>query len=193
VDLLPDGTIIRVGPNSSFSIPKLAEENGEPTTTIQLIFGKVFILLNGGSLDVETPSGVASVRGSLLSVEYDPQTKRVNAACLEGHCGIKNEDGEEVEIPEGQESFIEDGELPIVPFLMDQDEVQAWLDENPDLDLFLPELPNPEDFPDLPPDFDGNYEDLPPELLPDGDGLLDGDSPLDGDGPLDGDPPDPGG
>lgn len=168
VDLLPEGTIVRVGPNSSFMIPILIEENGEPQTVIELFFGKIYIILNGGSLDVKTPSGVASVRGSLLSVEYDMQTERISAACLEGHCSIENEDGEEIEIPEGMESFIEAGELPMEPFPMDQDEVQAWLDENPDLDEFMEELPDPKDFPDLPDDFDGNLEDIPQEFFPEG-------------------------
>jgi hypothetical protein len=163
VDLMPEGTIVRVGPNSAFSFPKLTEENGEPKTTIELLFGKVFVLLNGGSLSVETPSGVASVRGSLLSVEYNPETKRISAACMEGDCTLQGEEGEEIEIPEGEESFVEDDELPMDPYPMDQDEVMDWLDENPDLELFMPELPDPEDYPDLPDDFDGDMEDIPTE------------------------------
>jgi hypothetical protein len=163
VDLMPEGTIVRVGPNSAFSLPKLTEENGEPKTTIELLFGKVFVLLNGGTLSVETPSGVASVRGSLLSVEYNPETKRISAACMEGECTLQGEQGEEIEIPEGEESFVEDDEFPMDPYPMDQDEVQDWLDENPDLDLFMPELPDPEDYPDLPEDFDGDMEDIPTE------------------------------
>ncbi len=163
VDLMPEGTIVRVGPSSSFKLLELVEEGGEPKTTLELLFGKVYILLNGGSLSVETPSGVASVRGSLLSVEYDPETKRIKAACLEGDCSLQGEDGDEIDIPEGQASFIDEGELPMDPFPMDQDEVQDWLDENPDLDLFMPELPDPGDYPDLPPDFDGDMEDIPTE------------------------------
>lgn len=159
VDLMPEGTIVRVGPNSAFSLPKLTEEEGEPKTTVELLFGKVFILLKGGTLSVETPSGTASVRGSLLSVEYDPETQRISAACMEGDCVLQGEQGEEIEIPEGEESFIEDDEFPVDPYPMDQDEVQDWLDENPDLDEFMLELPDPEDYPDLPEDFDGDMED----------------------------------
>jgi hypothetical protein len=163
VDLLPEGTIVRVGPNSAFNFPRLTEENGEPTTTIELLFGKVFVLLKGGTLSVETPSGVASVRGSLLSVEYDPETERISAACMEGDCTLQGEQGEEIEIPEGEESFIEHDEFPMDPYPMDQDEVIDWLDENPDLDLFMLELPDPEDYPDLPDDFDGDMEDIETE------------------------------
>ncbi len=169
LDLKPEGTIVRVGPNSSFTIPTLSEENGEPKTNIQLLFGKIFIMLKGGSVDVETPSGVASVRGSLLSVEYDPDDQRIVANCLEGHCSIEDEDGNEIDIPEGNTSFVNEGEPPATPFLMDQDEVQDWLDENPELNEFLSEIPDPEDYPDLPDDYldtDFNFEEATPP--PDG-------------------------
>lgn len=164
IDLMPEGTIVRVGPNSSFSFPKLTEEGNEPKTTIQLLFGKVFILLKGGSLNVETPSGVASVRGSLLSVEFNPETNRTSATCMEGDCSLQTEGGEEIDLPEGQESFIDEGGEVMDPFPMDKDEVEAWLNENPEMDLFLSELPDPEDFPDLPEDFDGNMEEFDPEF-----------------------------
>jgi hypothetical protein len=166
IDLMPEGTIIRVGPNSSFKVSQLVEESGEPKTKIELIFGKVFILLNGGTLSVETPSGVASVRGSLLSVEYDPETGQIRAACMEGQCGLQGETGDEVEIPEGEESFIDEGEFPEDPFPMDQDEVEAWLDENPDLEFYMDELPDPEEYPDWPDDYyegEGDFEEFPTE------------------------------
>jgi uncharacterized membrane protein YgcG len=166
IDLMPEGTIVRVGPNSSFKLSQLVEENGEPKTKIELLFGKVYILLNGGTLNVETPSGVASVRGSLLSVEYDPETGQIRAACMEGHCGLQGDEGDEVEIPEGEESFIDEGEFPEDPFPMDQDEVEAWLDENPDLEFYLDELPDPEDYPDWPDEYyegEGDFEEFPTE------------------------------
>jgi hypothetical protein len=156
LSLNPEGTIVRVGPNSSFTLSQITEENGEPKTTLQLLFGKVFVLLNGGSLDVETPSGVASVRGSLLSVQYDPDTNRVRASCLEGECALENEEGEEVEMTEGESVFIdEEGDLSELNEI-DQDEIEDWLDENPDLDEFMDELPDPEDYPDF--DDDEWYE-----------------------------------
>ncbi|MFN8411906.1 MAG: FecR family protein [Anaerolineales bacterium] len=180
LNLLPDGTIVRVGPNSLFNFTSLKVANGQPQTTIELLVGKIFILLNGGTLDVQTPSGVASVRGSLLSVEFNSTTNRFTASCLEGDCGIRSDDGEEMDLPQGSSSFIEGDEEPTAPFPMDRDEVQDWLDENPELDDYLSELPNPEDFPDLPPDFDGNLDEIPAEYLPDY--FLDGTLPPTNDG-----------
>ena len=173
IDLRPDGTIIRVGPNSSFTVPELIEVNGEPKTTIELFFGKIYILLNGGSLEVKTPTGIASVRGSVLSVQYDPETKRVEASCLEGHCTLENEEGVEVELIEGEESSIDFGELPLDPEQIDSAEIQDWLDEIPEMHDFFDELPNPEDFPEPGP------EDVPPDDGPPGDGLPGDGSPRD--------------
>jgi hypothetical protein len=151
MEFKPDGTVVRVGPNSSFTIPVLTEENGEPKTKIELAFGKVFVLLQGGSLDVETPSGVASVRGSLLSVEYDTDKGRVEATCLEGHCSLEDEDGDEVELTEGESSYIEGEDDPSDPEMIDREDIEDWLEENPDLAEYLEELPEPEDYPE---DFD---------------------------------------
>lgn len=148
LNLTPEGTIVRVAPNSSFTLSQIDEENGAPKTTLELLFGKVFVLLKGGSLEVETPSGVASVRGSLLSVQYNPKTNKVRASCLEGICSLQNEAGEEIEFTENQSVFIdEDGNLSEIEAI-DQDEIEEWL-EFSELDEFMDELPNPEDYPDV--------------------------------------------
>ena len=149
LDLNPEGTIVRVAPNSSFTLPQISEVDGAPKTSIELFFGKIFILLNGGSVDVETPSGVASVRGSLLSVSFNPATQRIQATCLEGHCGLVNASGEDVDLVEGESAYIdEDGVLHELAGI-DQDEIQAWLNEAPELNQFLSELPDPQDYPEL--------------------------------------------
>lgn len=207
IDLKPDGTIVRVAPNSAFTLPQITEVNGEPKTTLSLVFGKIFVLLNGGSLDVETPSGVASVRGSLLSVSSDPATQRLQAVCLEGHCALENENGETQELEEGESAYIdENGELFELEGI-DQDEIQEWLDEAPELSEFLDELPDPENFPEIEEfetfDFDPEtfFEDPANEddgLFPlDEDSLPDeldpSDDPLDGGGSDDGGGGDEGG
>ncbi len=155
LDLLPEGTIVRVGPNSSFTVPQIVEENGQPKTVIELLFGEIYILLNGGSLEVETPSGVASVRGSLMRVEYDTEKKMLKASCLEGHCSLKNENGDEVDLVAGQATYIEGNFPPIDPILIDSSEIKEWLAEIPELGDFLSPLPNPSDYPD-PDDHGGN-------------------------------------
>lgn len=154
LDLIPDGTIVRVGPNSSFILSALMTENSEPRTKLELLFGQVFILLNGGSLDVDTPSGVASVRGSLMSVTYSPDSNRTTTTCLEGHCVVEDDD-EEIELTEGQAADFIDGELEDVYREMTFEELGLWMLDNPDLEEYIEELP---DLSSLPDDFDWNYD-----------------------------------
>lgn len=150
LDLMPEQTIVRVSPNSAFTLTEMDDDASQPKTTLELFFGKVFVLLKGGSLDVQTTSGVASVRGSVLSVSFDPSTGRIQAVCLEGECALENEEGEEIDIPEGDTGYIdENGELVGIDGI-DADDIQDWLDEAPELNEFFEELPNPQDYPNLP-------------------------------------------
>jgi len=92
---LSSGTIIRVAPSSLFTLASNEPAEGGLITKLKLEAGKIFIILNGGSMDVETPSGVASVRGSYMSVLVDPVTHDVTLTCLDGHCGGENAAGSE--------------------------------------------------------------------------------------------------
>ena len=71
---LSTGTIIRVAPSSLFTLTSNQPSNGSLSTQLKLNVGSIFIILNGGNASVNTPSGVASVRGSYLSVYVDPST-----------------------------------------------------------------------------------------------------------------------
>ena len=151
LNLRPEGTIIRVGPNTIFTLQTLMTEDNGPLTRIKLDFGQIWILLNGGSLEVETPSGVASVRGSLLGVSYDPADEHMEAHCLEGDCTLENDFGG-VKFTNGQESNINGDKGPSNVEDMDKSEIQAWVNENPDAWEYF----DGEDIPDwMPePDFD---------------------------------------
>lgn len=76
-----DGTIIRVSPKTLFTITQL--EPSSPVTRLFLTLGKVWITLSGGSMQVETPIGAASVRGSYLGVYYNEDLKQIAVSCLE--------------------------------------------------------------------------------------------------------------
>lgn len=154
LDLLPDGTIVRISPNSSFVLSALTKENNSPKTKLELLFGQVFIILNGGSLDVETPSGVASVKGSLMSVTYSPNSKRLAITCLEGHCVVEDED-EELELTDGQAADFFDGELDDDYRDMTFEELGLWILDNPDIAEYMEDAP---DLPDLPADFNWDYD-----------------------------------
>lgn len=149
LDLAPDGTIIRLAPNTHFTLAKLEDAPGNPFTLLELFFGKLFILLSGGELQAQTPSGVASVRGSMMSVSFDPQTNTMTVTCLEGHCSLRNDKGI-IELIAGQAADIRDGILSREPRLLSDQELLDWLD-------YVPEL---NDFPDVLKNFRDRFENL---------------------------------
>src|SRR5574341_1622997 len=89
------GTILRLGPNTSFVVQTVApSENGSLLTRLKMAVGKIWISLTGGALDVETPLGVASVRGSFAVITYElhdpvaPNDDVLIFDCIEGQCHI---------------------------------------------------------------------------------------------------------
>jgi hypothetical protein len=134
---LTSGTIIRVAPSSFFTLTSNDKVEGGFATRVKLEFGKIFIILNGGTADVETPSGVASVRGSYMKVEVDPVTLNVYVTCLEGNCSAENPAGG-VNFTQGEKTILFQKD-PVtgnwtIPNVepMTPEEFQEWLDENPE-------------------------------------------------------------
>lgn len=80
---LSDGTIIRITPKSMFTLTELNPSTATPITQLKLFFGNVWVILNGGNLSVETPVGVASVRGSYMGVYYNSDIGLLKIGCLE--------------------------------------------------------------------------------------------------------------
>lgn len=134
---LSSGTIIRVAPSSLFTLASNDEVEGGLATKVKLQIGRIFIILNGGSAEVETPSGVASVKGSYMKVEVDPETLNVYITCLEGDCSASNEAGT-VNFTQGEKTILFQKDpttgnwtIPNVE-PMTPEEFQEWLDENPE-------------------------------------------------------------
>lgn len=133
---LSSGTIIRISPSSVFTLTSNDETEGGLLTKIKLDVGKIFIILNGGQADVETPSGVASVRGSYMKVEVNPITNTIYITCLEGNCSASNPAGT-VNFTNGQRVILfaqdENGNWqPPNVEPMTPEEFQEWLDNNPE-------------------------------------------------------------
>jgi hypothetical protein len=134
---LSSGTIIRIAPSSLFTLTSNQESNDGLLTNIKLELGKIFIILNGGQADVETPSGVASVRGSYMKVEVDPITKDIYITCLEGNCSASNPAGA-VNFTNGESvvlyAFDENTGTWSAPNVepMTPEQFQEWLDNNPE-------------------------------------------------------------
>ncbi|MBN2387461.1 MAG: FecR domain-containing protein [Anaerolineales bacterium] len=90
---LASGTLIRVGPNSLFQFQANEPADDGLLTRLVLSAGQLWVSLRGGALEIETPSGVASVRGSHMAVWVDPVTQDVWVDCLEGWCQAENPSG----------------------------------------------------------------------------------------------------
>jgi hypothetical protein len=87
---LSTGTIFRVAPESLFTLQSNTQSDNSLLTRLKLEAGQVWVILRGGQMQIETPSGVASVRGSYMSVWVDPGTSDVWVTCLEGWCQAQN-------------------------------------------------------------------------------------------------------
>ena len=134
---LSSRTIIRVTPSSLFTLTSNDEVEGGLATKIKLELGKIFIILSGGSADVETPSGVASVRGSYMKVEVDPETMDIYVTCLEGNCSVSNPAGT-VNFSNGERAILYHRDPVTGAWTapnaepMTQAEFDEWLNENPE-------------------------------------------------------------
>ncbi|HTX93139.1 MAG TPA: FecR family protein [Anaerolineales bacterium] len=87
---LASGTTVRVGPNSLFVLQSNQTKGGSLVTRLVVQAGQVWVILHGGQMSVETPSGTASVQGSYMMVAVDPMTEDVSVSCLEGSCRVEN-------------------------------------------------------------------------------------------------------
>ncbi len=129
---LSSGTLIRVAPSSLFTLASNEPAEGGLATKLKLQLGRIFVILKGGSVDVETPSGVASVRGSYMMAGIDPETQDVVVTCLEGNCsagGINFTDGQKVTFHYNPST----GKYG-APSLekMTEEDFQLWLENNPE-------------------------------------------------------------
>lgn len=152
---LSNGALIRMSP---VSLLELAARDGqESAPRIHLEAGRIFIVPGGDSpgVDVETPSGVASARGSFMMVEVNPILLDVAVTCLEGRCEAGNPAGK-VQLAAGQKSLLlrrdpsTGGYSAPVVQPMERGDYALWLEESPEAQALaegglasLAELPAP--------------------------------------------------
>jgi len=134
---ISDGTIVRVAPETQFTLETLSPELENPTTLFLLDAGKVFIQvtkeLGSGSFELKTPSGVAAVRGSLMAVEYYPANGHLIATCLEGVCRLTSNSGNFADLTAGQQAGIRGFNAePNQPITIDVTRLNEWLREFPE-------------------------------------------------------------
>lgn len=136
---LTSGSIIRLVPNTSFVLQRMENGSKDPLTRLDLMLGEVWIILNGGTIEVDTPAGLASVRGSFMSVRVAPDSNQTTVTCLEGHCRVANNIGA-IDMIAGQKAELVDLDTAPTAGLMTDDDVARWLEYNPEASDQLPQL-----------------------------------------------------
>ncbi len=141
---LSTGTIIRLASNTLFTLVSNEPEEGGLLTRIKIEAGRLWVALKGGSVDVDTPNGLASVRGSNLMIWVDPVTQNVYASCFEGSCSAGNSSGStDFYTGSGVVLYhVETGSNPPPPgfYQLTLQDFQEWAQNNPEVQSILPDI-----------------------------------------------------
>lgn len=132
-----DKSLIRIGANTEFQLLEFSPQTENPVTRLHLDAGQVWVqvteALGTGSFEVETPAGVATVRGSLMSVAFDRAAGQLAVTCLEGECELRDQAQNTVQLVAGEASEIVGvGQGPGAVRRMRRVELQAWIDNFPE-------------------------------------------------------------
>ncbi len=163
------GALTRLGPESIFTVTELGGDSQNPLIKLQLAAGQLFVLITGslgkGGVEIETPIGVAAVRGSLMSVQVTDDG-RIIVACLETHsnCHLENDKGA-VEIQSGQQAEIVSADEPPTPAeQIDDSQLNAWLRNNPEAQVIVLEDSDADGYTILQGDCDDNDDSIHPTV-----------------------------
>lgn len=131
-----DGTILRLAADSAFVLQSAAPAaDGGFLGRVQLNIGKLWVSLTGGELEVETPVGVAAVRGSYAVFTYqpgnpdEPDDDLLVIDCLEGSCRGSND---VVDEQLGNLERLVLGRQASLRQTLTEDDVRQFLAENPE-------------------------------------------------------------
>lgn len=128
---LSTGSIVRLGQNTIFSLDPPESGGDGALSRLELQVGRVWVVLKGGRLDVNTPGGLASVRGSYMSVWVKSGTNEIIICCLEGNCSYQNAGGI-VNLTTGQKIISNDTNVKPAVQPMNQADIQDWQDNSPE-------------------------------------------------------------
>ena len=145
---LEDGSTITVHENTTIDLKELFSEEGAKKTKFKLWMGKVKVraekLKKGSSFQVETPTGLAGVRGTIWTIGYDNLTRITTVFVEEGEVyvrGINQGEEEEIIVREGESADIypeEGAGAPPIPGFTVRAELSPhpefnWYNEPPEL------------------------------------------------------------
>ena len=134
---ISDGTLLRFAANTLFEFKEFSLPPTDPVTRLYLDAGKVWAAiskaLGTGAFDVETPVGVAGVRGSMISVEYDPAHEQMIVTCLEGRCSLTSANGASEALSAGEQAEITGrGQPPSAKHTLLMEQYLGWQQNFPE-------------------------------------------------------------
>ena len=125
--------IMRSTPNTIWRLGQFAVDQ---EAIVELEQGKIFLLDDGKRKDsrpikIVTPAGTASPRGTIMSVEFNPETGEAEVKCFRGTCELENEQGTQI-LRDEEKSTVTKETAPTPPKVL----------ERPDRDVFkvIPEV-----------------------------------------------------
>jgi hypothetical protein len=141
---LDDGTAVVVNPGSIFTLTELEGTTENPITRFLATLGQIFAFHSGdmpedSAFEVQTPSGVAAIRGSSMGVTVGELPAGASArppgrarsimqedagttlVCLTGTCTAQTPTGETITLEGGQKVTFQGGELGEIEPLTDDD------------------------------------------------------------------------
>jgi hypothetical protein len=133
LEIAPDGTLVRAS-DASFFLTELSGGAGNPYTRLTLQAGQLWIMLEKGTLEVESEIGVARVTDGCMGVNFDTLRITMTVTCLRGDCVLETHSGS-VTLTDGQAADIPaPGQPASGPRAMNKDETQGWDLYNPEAD-----------------------------------------------------------
>jgi hypothetical protein len=96
---LSQGGKMRLAPKTLVTVLDLPTTPDEPLARVRLSNGKIWMSLMSGGVEVETPAGVAALRGPYAEFEYWPGAAAdatddvMVVRCLKGVCGVQTPSG----------------------------------------------------------------------------------------------------
>lgn len=94
LDYATTGSLIRFGPQTLATLAERGNRDGSVLDHLNLANGKIWVSLNWGAFEVETPVGLVTVAGSFAIVDYRPGSAAtfdddvLVVDCIEGHCTL---------------------------------------------------------------------------------------------------------
>lgn len=129
-----DGTVVRLGANTHLVVT--GTSNGGFVKQLQMFAGDLWAMLAGGELQVKSPVGVASVRGSYIHISFTSQNQTYTAECFEGQCTLTTSAGT-TNLSSGQKCSTSGGSQPCPPRQMTREELVAFINRLPESQTIL--------------------------------------------------------